>query len=264
MRNSMNESLVPSLAAAMGGRGCQYAYRIVDLRSGEACAQEEALRVPSASLIKLVVMGEIMRRVREGSLSLSQRLTPAEGDRVPFSILTLLDAGNSYTLVDVVKLMIVQSDNTAANILIRLAGMEAVNEFSRGLGLRDTILQRRMMDFKAREEGRENYTTAADMGRLLEALYRGSLVDAEASRWMLEVMCGQLDRSMMMLFIPDATRVAHKTGELDRLDHEAAVVFTEKADYLFVALVWDAPDNNSSRLALGELSRITYHFFMES
>jgi beta-lactamase class A len=142
--------------------------------------------------------------------------------------------------------------------------MEAVNEFSRGLGLRDTILQRRMMDFKAREEGRENYTTAADMGRFLEALYRGSLVDAEASRWMLEVMCGQLDRSMMMLFIPDATRVAHKTGELDRLDHEAAVVFTEKADYLFVALVWDAPDNNSSRLALGELSRIAYHFFMES
>lgn len=264
MKTDMKDSLAPSLAAAMGRRRCQYAYRIVDLRSGEACASGEALRVPSASLIKLVVMGEIMRRVREGSLSLIQRLTLNEGDRVPFSILTLLDAGNSYTLADLIKLMIVQSDNTAANVLIDLAGMEKVNEFSRGLGLRDTILQRRMMDFRAREEGRENYTTAADMGRLLEALYRGSLVDAESSRWMLDVMREQLDRSMMMLFIPDGTRVAHKTGELDRLDHEAAIVFTEKADYVFVALVWDAPDNNTSRLALGELSRIAYDFFMES
>jgi beta-lactamase class A len=263
MPGDMQDSLAQSLGAVMGRRQARYAYYIEDLESGELCVREEKLVVPSASLIKLVIMGEIMRRVREGSLSLSQRISIAEGDKVPFSILTLLDTGNSYTLADVIKLMIVQSDNTAANLLIRLAGMDKVNEFSRGLGLGDTLLQRLMMDFKAREAGRENYTTAADMGRFLGALYRGSVVDAESSRWMLGVMREQLDRSMMMLFIPDATVVAHKTGELDRLDHEAAIVLTGKADYIFVALVWDAPDNNSSRLALGDMSKSAYDFFME-
>lgn len=263
MSIAVKSPLAASLDAAMAGHGAQYAYFIKDLRKGDAYLREERQVVPSASLIKLVVMGEIMRRVREGSLSLSQRLTLKESDKVPFSILTLLDTANSYTLADVITLMIVQSDNTAANLLIELAGMERINAFARSLGLGDTRVARLMMDFKAREEGRENYTSAADMGAFLEALYRKSILDEPSSSYMLDVMKKQLDTSMMMLFIPDETVVAHKTGELDCLDHEAAIVFTEKADYIFVALVWDAPDNNTARLALGEMSKIVYDFFIE-
>jgi len=255
--------LAESLDAAMSGHKAQYAYFIKDLRKGKTYLRDEKRQVPSASLIKLIVMGEIMRCVREGSLSLSQRLTLTEGDKVPFSILTLLDTRNSYTLADVITLMIVQSDNTAANLLIGLAGMEKINAFAKGLGLPDTKIARLMMDFKAREQKRENYTSAADMGSFLEGLYRRSILDAESSSYMLDVMKKQLDTSMMMLFIPDETMVAHKTGELDGLDHEAAIVFTEKADYIFVALVWDAPDNNTARLSLGEMSKITYDFFVE-
>ena len=257
----MKDSLAESLGAVMKRRQSQYAYYIEDLKSGDLCAKDEKRVVPSASLIKLVVLGEIMRRVREGSLSLSQRVSIKESDKVPFSILTLLDTGNTYTLADVITLMIVQSDNTAANILIEIAGMDKVNEFSRSLGLKDTSIARLMMDFKAREEGRENYTSAADMGAFLEALYRKSILDEASSAFMLDVMKKQLDTSMMMLFIPDETVVAHKTGELDKLDHEAAIVFSDKCDYIFVALVWDAPDNNTARLALGEMSKIAYDFF---
>lgn len=263
MEAATKEALGRALETVMEGYGARYAYYIKDLKSGAEYKRDERRLVPSASLIKLVVMGEIMRRVKEGSLSLGQRVSVRESDKVPFSILTLLDTGNTYTLADVITLMIVQSDNTAANILIRLAGMDRVNEFSRGQGLKDTSLQRIMMDFGARKEGRENYTTAADMAGFLEALYRKAVIDEASSSWMLEVMKKQLDTSMMMLFIPDETVVAHKTGELDGLDHEAAIVFSDKADYLFVVLVWDAPDNNTARLALGEMSRAAYKFFIE-
>ncbi len=241
---------------------CRYSCHIENMKTGELCEYLPDEPVPSASLIKIVVMGEIMREVKDGELSLSQRIKAGKEDRVPFSIINLLDAGNSYTLADIIKLMIVQSDNSAANILIRLAGMDRVNEFAHSLGLKGTVLQRTMMDFEARRAGRENYTTAADMGRCLAALYRGGAVDAVSSKWMIDVMREQLDRSMMMLYLPDETDVAHKTGELENLDHDVGLVFTPAADYSFAVLVWNAPGNNCARFAIGEMSKICYEHFV--
>jgi beta-lactamase class A len=234
---------------------------IKNLRTDETALWNERQRVPSASLIKLPIMAEVLRQAQSGSYSLTRRIRVKQEDKVPFSILTLLETGNDYSLQDLITLMIVQSDNTAANLLIDLAGMEKVNCFLAGLGLSATLLQRKMMDGAARRAGRENFTCAADMARLLELLYREELVDAPSSARMLEIMKQQLDTSMMMLQLPDETVVAHKTGELEQIDHEAGIVYLEGRDYLFVMLVWDAPANRDARLAIGRASKAVYDYF---
>ena len=101
-----------------------------------------------------------------------------------------------------------------------------------------------MMDTSARDAGKENLTTAQDMARLMELLYRGELLDQEISAYIIDMMKKQLDTSMMRLYIPDQTVIAHKTGELDCLSHEAGIVYHEKGDYIFVVLIWDAITNN--------------------
>ena len=234
---------------------------VKNLKTGECASYNDKQVVPSASIIKVFIMGEILRQVKEGKLSLKQRIVVEKDVKVPFSILTILDDGNSYSLADIITLMIVQSDNTASNILSDLAGMDNVNNFIRSLGLKDSVLQRKMMDFNARKEGRENYTTASEMSEMMELLYNGKVVDKDISAYMLDVMKKQLDTSMMMLNIPDETVVAHKTGELDFLDHEAGIVYTDNGDYIFCVLVWDAISNNYARQALGTISKVVYDYF---
>jgi beta-lactamase class A len=239
------------------------AFVVKNLKTNECATFNENEVVPSASVIKVFIMAEILRQVKEGKLSLKQRIVVDEKVKVPFSILTLLENGNSYSLADVITLMIVQSDNTASNILSDIAGMENVNKMIRSLGLNNSVLQRKMMDFNARKEGRENYTTASEMAEMMELLYTGKVLDKEYSAYMIDIMKKQLDTSMMMLNIPDETVVAHKTGELDFLDHEVGIVYQDNGNYIFCVLIWDAVSNNYARQALGTISKVVYDYFKE-
>lgn len=239
------------------------AFMIKNLKNGERCSCGENAIVTAASLIKIPVMAEILRRVKAGGLSLRQRIKVKDADKVPYSILTMLETGNDYSLHDLLTLMIVQSDNTAANLLIDIAGFDAVNDLMDFLNLKNTILQRKMMDFHAVKAGRENVTSAQDMVRLLELLYRGELIDEAASAYMIETMKKQLDRSMMRLHIPDETVIAHKTGELDCLSHEAGIVYHETGDYILVVLIWNAINNNLARQSIGQIAKVVYDYFTE-
>ena len=237
------------------------AFVIRNLKTNEGALYNENEVVPSASLIKIQVMAEILRQVKEGKLALKQRITVKESDKVPYSILTMLDTGNDYSLNDILTLMIVQSDNTATNLLIELAGIEIINQFIQELKLTNTILQRRMMDWDARIAGKENLTTASDMARMMELLYRAEVIDQVSSDFMIEIMKKQLDNSMMRLYIPDETVIAHKTGDLDYLCHEAGIVYHEKGDFILVVMVWDAVTNNYARQSIGQIAKIVYEYF---
>lgn len=237
------------------------AFVVKNLKTGECGAFNENEVVPSASLIKVFIMAEILKQVNEGKLSLKQRIVVDEKVKVPFSILTMLETNNSYSLLDVITLMIVQSDNTAANILMDIAGMNNVNELIKSLNFKNTILQRKMMDFNAQKENKENLTTASDMAKMMELLYKGEVLNKESSAFMIDILKKQLDTTMMMLNIPDETVVAHKTGELDYLDHEAGIVYLNNVDYIFCVLVWDAISNNYARQSLGSISKVVYDYF---
>jgi beta-lactamase class A len=237
------------------------AFIIKNLKTGERASYNENEIVPAASLIKIHIMIEIIRQVKAGKLSLKQRISVTETDKVPFSILTMLETGNSYSINDLLTLMIVQSDNTAANLLIEIAGIAEINKLISDLNLKNTILRRKMMDIEARYAGRENLTTAQDSAWLMELLYRGEALDQESGAYMIDIMKKQLDTGMMRLYIPDETVVAHKSGELDHLSHEAGIVYHVNGDYIFVVLIWDAVTNNSARQSIGQISKIAYDYF---
>lgn len=235
------------------------AFLVKNLSTGELISHGANEVVSSASLIKIPIMGEVLRQVSQGILSLNQSLRVNEEDKVPYSILNELTTGNSYSLRDVITLMIIQSDNTATNMLINLAGMDNINSFIKNNGMDNTLLGRKMMDFKARESGRDNFTTALDMAELLERIYKRELVDRESSILMEKILTRQLDNSMMKLFIPEHTKIAHKTGGLDGIEHDAGIVFNEKCDYILCVLTWDSDSTYLSRETVGKISRVVYN-----
>ena len=140
-----------------------------------------------------------------------------------------MHAGIRMTLKDLVQLMIIVSDNAATNILIRRLGMEKINRTIDALGLTGTRLNRLLFDAEASARGVINTVSAADMGRLLEAVWRGTLVSEQASREMLDFLLDQqLNGKLPFYLHSQDIDVAHKTGEDEALSHDVGILFSRE------------------------------------
>lgn len=170
----------------------------------EAGVNERAV-FESASLIKLLVLAELLREVDEGSVSLEEPL-----------------GGSTAGLL--AEAMISTSDNAAANLLINRLGFENVNSLARDLGLENTILSRKMLDFDARARGEDNFASAADMTKLLAALWEGDLLSPSSRRFALAALENQTLDSKLPAYLPPETRLLHKTGELENIEHDAGII----------------------------------------
>lgn len=248
------------LIKAAEDRGAECAFVVKDLKDGSVCVYREDEVVSSFSLIKVFILAEAVRRIRCGELALDTEIDVKASDVVDFSVLVFLKE-RAYTLEELLRLMIVYSDNTATNVLIDYLGYDDINKHIRDLGFEKSLLQRKMMDFEAKKEGRDNLTTAGEMAEFLERLYRKELLGAEADELMLDIMKGQADETDMRLHLPDELPIARKSGEGDCLNHEIAIVFAESTDYIFCFLSWNGPDNNQTRQLMSDTSKIVYDFF---
>lgn len=197
--------------------------------SGFRWSHNESRRFPSASLIKLAVLWSLFKGDEAGLLSLQDEVDIPKGRVVEGGLLHRWSHGGRLRLDDLALLMIAVSDNTAANLLIDRIGMERINEDLSSLGLRDTVLGRKMMDFEAKKMGRDNYTSPRDLEKLIEAL---ALTGKPSMRERaLEMMSCQKLRSKLPGSIPvsdvDDLEVilAHKTGELPGSEHDCGVFF---------------------------------------
>ena len=252
--------LKEQLIKAAENRGAECAFVIKNLKDGTEYTYRSDEVVSSFSLIKVFIMAEAVRRIESGELSLDTEIEVKMSDIVDFSVLLFLKQ-RAYTLEELMRLMIVYSDNTATNVLIDYLGYDAVNKGIRDLGFENTVLQRKMMDFKAKDEGRDNLTTAGDMAEFLDRLYRMDLLGTEPDMLMMDIMKGQADEMDMRLHLPDEIPIARKSGEGGCLNHEMAIVFGEKTHYIFCFLSWNGPDNNQTRQLMSDASKIVYDFF---
>lgn len=221
-------------------------------------------RMNSASLIKIYIMIEALRQAKEGILALDELLTVTAASRVGGAgELEFAAYGSQYTILRLVEVMITESDNTATNLLIDRIGMDSVNRCIAGLKATDTELARRMMDFSARQEGRDNYTSVTDMISVLERLYRRSCLDPFCDSIMLAILKQQQDRVKIPLYLPPGTIVAHKTGELDYTEHDAGIVYGPKHPYTAAIMAGQLMDVAYGRHVIAGLSKLIYDYIQE-
>ena len=163
---------------------------VKDLRSGQTFTVNADVVFPQASSIKIAVLIELFRQAQAGRLQLNERIEVNRSQMAGGSgvLQDFAGVGSTLSLRDLAVLMIVLSDNTAANILIDRIGMESVNATLQQLGLAHTRLERRMMDAAAEKANRENHSTPREMAMLLEALEEGKLLDHEHTAAVLEIL----------------------------------------------------------------------------
>ncbi|MEM0296557.1 MAG: serine hydrolase [Zestosphaera sp.] len=222
------------------------------IRTGEEIVINEDETFPAASIIKVPVLLEAFRQALEGRLSLDEQIVLREEDEVGgMGVLKELTAGLKLPFIDISTLMIIISDNVAANVVITKVGMKNANSFMKGLGLRKTLLQRKMMDFEARKRGLDNYTSPRDMADLLHKLYAKTILNEWSCEKVLDIMKKQQVNDRIPRYLPEGIPVAHKTGELAGVRHDVGIVFA-KEPFIISAMVKDLKDPLSQTFSGGK------------
>jgi len=235
---------------------------VEDLETGWTFIHNEDQPFPAASLVKIPIMVACFKAAQEGRLDLSEKHVLRREDRVGGSgILRRMRNGRSFTYSQLIDYMVTESDNIACNIMIDRLGFDYINQVFEELGLEKTRLNRKMIDFAARDQGIENYTTAAEMTGLLDRIYHHRCFNAEISERCLAVLKRQKINDRLPRYLPKEITVAHKTGLEKEVCHDAGIVFTPSGDYIITVLVhtWGGP--GSAKIFIGRLSSYFYEIF---
>ncbi|MEI8175745.1 MAG: serine hydrolase [Candidatus Omnitrophota bacterium] len=220
---------------------------IEDLKTRERIVYNNDTLFPSASIVKIPIMGACFKAVKEGRVKLTDTVVLRASQRAPGSgKLKYSPAGSMITIQELMRRMVCESDNTAANILIGMLGFDYLNAAFKEFGLKNTNLSRKMMDFQCRSSGIENYTTPDDMARILEAIYEKRFLDPSISGQCLAILKMQKIKDRIPAKLPATTVVAHKTGLERSVCHDVGIVFTAKGDLLICMLTKGV---NGSRLS---------------
>jgi len=224
----------------------------------------------AASTMKVPVLIELFRQARAGTLSLDDRITIANQfhsivDGSPFTLDTADDSdaevykhvGGRMSYRDLAEAMITVSSNFATNLIIEHLGAKSIQKTTDAMGAGGMRVLRGVEDNKAFEKGLNNSTTARALLTLMEAIARGKAVDAAASEQMVAILKRQTFNDRIPAGLPPGTPVAHKTGEITKIQHDAAIVYGERP-FVLVILVRGIEDPKRGSALAADITRVLY------
>ena len=221
----------------------------------------------AASTMKIPVMIELFRQANAGVLSLDEPLTIknefhsivdgsvfqlSEGDDSDAEVYKAV--GKTMTLRELCEAMVTVSSNFAANLLIERLGAKNIQATTDRLGATGMHVLRGVEDQKAFDKGMNNDTTARALAVLLVKLADGHAVSPKADAEMVDILKRQHLHDAIPAGLPDGTVVAHKTGNITKIHHDAAIVYGNRP-YVLVVLVRGIDDEKTSAALIASISR---------
>lgn len=201
---------------------------------------------PAKSIIKVPIMAALFESYEAEQIDLSDKLIVKKEDLVGGSgVLKCLNTDMSLSIYNLIILMIIQSDNTATNILIDYIGFEKIRNIIRRNEMNDSSFNKKMMIYPARSKV-ENYVSAKDCASLLKKLYRGELVSYDSSKKMIEIMKMQQQSNGIAKGFPiykenivgeiPSLEFANKTGWDDVYHHDMGIIYTPQTGIIISIL----------------------------
>ena len=219
------------------------------LESGDEILINPDISFHPASTMKICVMMDVFHQARQGAFSLDD-LIPVKNefaslvDQVPYSLSNEDDSekdlyhriGQTLSIRDLVRRMIMVSSNLATNILVERVTPEKTTRFMRELGAESLVVRRGVEDALAYQMGLNNAATANGYKQILIKLAKREVVSPEDSDEMIDILLQQQFNEMIPARLPANVRVAHKTGWTGEYHHDLGIVFPVNS-YPFVLVV---------------------------
>jgi beta-lactamase class A len=220
----------------------------------------------AASTMKVPVLIELFRQADAGTLSLDEPLpvrnefhSIVDGSVYQLDVSDDSDSevyqavGKTLTLRQLAEAMITVSSNFAANLLIERLGVENIRRTVTKLGADGMQVLRGVEDDKAFQKGLNNTTTARGLLVLLDKLAKGPVVSARADDEMIAMLSRQKFNDAIPAGVPEGTHIAHKTGNITKIHHDAGIVFGPRP-YVLVVLVRGLQEQKDSAALIAAIS----------
>lgn len=223
---------------------------VIDLATDARCEVNAEDTFRTASLYKLVVLAEAYRQAADGTFDFSAPI-----DLEPRHA---IDDPPGFRLTETVRI----SQTEAASRMIRFSDNASAAALRERLGFAEVAAEPARLGMTHTELSETAFqSTPSDMARLIEGLYRGSVVDAASSRAMIDLLKQQEIADMLPAGMPSGTVIAHKTGTLDTVLHDAGVVYAPAGDYVVVAMTEHESDFDAALRAIRQLSSTVYEAY---
>ncbi len=229
-------------------------------------------RFHAASTMKVPVMIEMYHQVSQGQLALTDSILVKNKFEsiVDYSTYEMNIAEDSepsiysqidkqMTLFDLMNQMIISSSNLATNILVEEVGAKNVNASMQRLGAYNTEVLRGVEDQKAYDLGLNNMTTAKDLMTILKSIALPLGETTQNQRAMIDVLKAQEFNDIIPRFLPADVQVAHKTGSITGLHHDAGIIYLPNGEtYVLVLLSKNLKNFDQGTLTLAKISKLFY------
>jgi beta-lactamase class A len=247
--NGLESAVLPLVQNEQG----TYAIGIKNLKTDQTYYYNENHEFETASLYKLWIMAEVYQQIAEGKLSLNQTLSDDVEDLNQKFDIDDSDAEQTEgTVTDTIEgalnKMITISDNYSALLLSANVGLSNVSQF-----LKDN-------NFPNSSVGTPPQSNVIDIMSFYQKLYDKKLISQNASNQMLELLKQQAINDRIPKYLPENTVVAHKTGEIDGVKHDAGIVFSKNGDYIIV-LMSDTNDQTHAAEVEANISKVVWDYF---
>lgn len=229
---TITAAIQSTLAKAQG----RYSIYIKDLKYNQTFEYKSQEFYTSASVYKLAVMYKTFDALEKNDI---------EKEDILSTINTDSPKKFSYSIGEALRLMITVSDNTSATLLAEKLGWVNIEKFLVEVGIENFKLTK------------EPESTAVSTAQILERIYTGNAVSKQASNDMKKLLLAQTVNDRIPKYLPKNIKVAHKTGELDTLRHDAGIVYGKKSDYIFVFFS-DSPKPEVASETIAMLAKIVF------
>ncbi len=247
-----------------------FAYR--DLVTDVTLFRNEEEVFHAASTMKVTVMMALFQAVDAGELRLTEPLAVRNRfqsivDGSPYSLDPKEDGdpdlykaeGSSRPLEELMRRMIVRSSNLATNLLVERIGASRASDLMRGLGAYRIQVLRGVEDQKAFDAGLNNKVTAKDLEIAMTSIARGDAFSRASRERMIEILKAQEFNEKIPAYLPKGTVIAHKTGDITGVHHDAAIVYPPgQSPYVLVILTRGYADEKEANRVIAEISRAVW------
>ncbi|WP_411275004.1 serine hydrolase [Daejeonella sp.] len=270
------ERLIEQINAEFAKQKGTFALAFKNLQTGEEILINEKLNFHAASTMKTPVLIEAYKQAAAGKFMITDPImVKNEFKSIVDGSLYSLTAGDDsdtvlYTKIgtklpiyDLLYLMIIKSSNLATNIIIDLVGAQNVNKTMRKMGAKNIQVLRGVEDSKAFQKGMNNTTTAYDQMLIFNEMAMGKIIDKKSSDAMINILLDQAFNDKIPAQLPKDVKVAHKTGWINGINHDAGIVYLpDGRKYVLILLSKELVDDKAGITAMANVSRIIYNYFI--
>ena len=222
--------------------------------------------VPSGNMAKIAILLAALNRIQKGEMTL-EKCVIVPNLWINYDSVAFERGQMSYSIDELLSWMIVANEDTAANVLIEILGLNYINECCQHYGLVNTRVECRLGKTKVQDDLRLNVTSARDILTFFEAMYRNTILSRPLCEYAGRLFLRQRDHSGFTRYICDDIYTGRLVSDTETVSHEAGIFYLRYVDYFLAVFNSDpvsTPESRKASLQMrARISNLIYNYYLE-